>query len=101
MGVDMVLSHSLMTEENIKPSGSLLDDSLLEPFVTRRGEGEELLLQHLQERSNYARRCLVDPASICSVAQSGPSVPDELVDQAEHVRPEAANGGVRGMKEVG
>ncbi len=89
MGVDMVLCHSLMKDENIKPQGSQHDDLLLEPFVTRRGEfitgeGEELLLQHLQERSTYARRCLVAPASICSVAQSGPPVPDELVDQDEH-----------------
>lgn len=89
MGVDMVLSHSLMKDENIKPQGSQHDGLLLEPFVTRRGEfltgeGEELLLQHLQERSNYARHCLVAPASVCSVAQSGPPVPDELVDQDEH-----------------
>jgi hypothetical protein len=89
MGVDMVLCHSLIKDENIKPCGSLHDDSILEPFVSRRGEfltgeGEELLLQHLQERSNYARHCLVAPASICSVAQSGPPVPDDLVDQDEH-----------------
>jgi hypothetical protein len=89
MGVDMVLSHSLMKDENIKPQGSSNDDSLLEPFVSRRGEfvtgeGEDLLLQHLQERSNYARHHLVAPASLSSVAQSGPPVPDELVDQDEH-----------------
>ena len=51
MGVDMVLSHPVMEDENIKPSGSLFDDQILDPFVKRRGEftsgeGEELLLQH-------------------------------------------------------
>ncbi len=89
MGVDMVVCHSFMKEENIKPCGSVHDDTILEPFVTRRGEflsgeGEELLLQHLQERSNYARNAFVAPASLCTVAQSGPPVPDDLVDQQQH-----------------
>ncbi len=48
------------------------------------GEGEELLLQHLQERSNYARNAFVAPASLNAVAQSGPPVPDDLVDQQQH-----------------
>ena len=89
MGVEMVLSHALMSDEGIKPAGSDFDDQILEPFVTRRGvfttgEGEELLLQHLQERSNYARAALVAPASLCSVAQSGPPVPEYLADQQQH-----------------
>lgn len=89
MGVDMVLSHPVMEDENIKPSGSLFDDQILDPFVKRRGEftsgeGEDLLLQHLQERSNYARAALVAPASLSTVAQAGPPVPDDLVDQQEH-----------------
>ena len=89
MGVDMVLSHPVMEDENIKPSGSLFDDQILDSFVKRRGEftsgeGEELLLQHLQERSNYARAALVAPASLSTVAQAGPPVPDDLVDQQEH-----------------
>jgi len=37
MGVEMVLSHPLMNDENIKPSGSLFDDQILEPFVSSRG----------------------------------------------------------------
>lgn len=86
MGVDMVLSHALMEDEKIKPSGSPLDDDLLSAYESRRGEfatgeGDELLLQHLQERSNYAHRALVAPASLCSVAQAGPPVPDDQVDQ--------------------
>jgi hypothetical protein len=89
MGVDMVICHSMMKEENIKPCGSLYDDTILEQHVTRRGEfltgeGEELLLQHLQERSNYARNALVAPASLNTVAQSGPPVPDNLTDQQQH-----------------
>ena len=89
MGVDMVICHSMMKEENIKPCGSPFDDEILEPHVTRRGEfltgeGEELLLQHLQERSNYARNAFVAPASLNAVAQSGPPVPEGLVDQQQH-----------------
>lgn len=77
MGVDMVICHSMMKEENIKSCGSSFDDDILDSHVTRRGEfltgeGEELLLQHLQERSNYARNALVAPASLNAVAQSGP-----------------------------
>lgn len=89
MGVDMVLSHALMEDEGIRPAGTPMDDQLLDSYVVRRGdfltgEGEELLLQHLQERSNYARTALVAPASLCQVAQSGPAVPQDLVDQQQH-----------------
>jgi hypothetical protein len=87
MGAELTFSNVLLEEEGLLPaSPGLQDEQLLSQFVCRggefeAGEDESTLLLHLQERSNYARERLVNPASLRHVAQLGPDIPKELVSQ--------------------
>ncbi len=87
MGADLTFSNVLLEEEGLLPAApGLQDEQLLSQFVCRggefeAGEDENTLLLHLQERSNYAREHLVNPASLCHAAQLGPDIPAELVSQ--------------------
>jgi len=73
MGVDLLLCHAVINEENLSLAPMIPEDEiLLESFVTRRGpfqtgEDEALLLAHLQER---ARNTLV--ANLNTVAKLSP-----------------------------
>lgn len=90
MGPDLTFCNALLEDENLLPAeAGENDDAMLLPFVTHSGpygagEGEELLLAHLQSRSNYALSATVDVASLSSVAQAGPDLPTELVDDTTH-----------------
>jgi hypothetical protein len=87
MGADLTFSNVMLVEEGLLPATpGLQDEQLLSQFVRRggefeAGEDESTLLLHLQERSNYARERLVDPASLRHVAQLGPEIPPNLVSQ--------------------
>ena len=90
MGSDMTFCSSLLHDEGLLPAdpGSE-DEQLIDSFVTRcgpfeAGEDENLLLSHLQARSNYARGALVAPTSIANVAQAGPPVPDNISCATAH-----------------
>lgn len=86
MGPDVTLCNAFLEDEDLLPSSAGdSDDDLLSAFVTQTGpftvgEGEDLLLSHLQSRSNYSRTALVEVANLSSVAQAGPPLPDELTD---------------------
>jgi hypothetical protein len=90
MGAELTFSNVLLAEEGLLPATpGLQDEQLLSQFVRRggefeAGEDESTLLLHLQERSNYARERLVDPASLRHVAQLGPEIPKELVSSDAH-----------------
>ena len=87
MGADLTFSNVFLEEEGLLPATpGLQDEQMLTQFERRggefeAGEDENTLLLHLQERSNYAREHLVDPASLRHVAQLGPEIPQELVSQ--------------------
>ena len=88
MGTDVTLCNALLEDEQLLPAAAgESDDSMLRSFVTTTGsyvagEGEELLLSHLQSRSNYRRTAIVDVASLAQVAQSGPDLPSDMVDSS-------------------
>ena len=90
MGADLTFSNVLLEEEGLLPATpGLQDEQLLSQFVRRggefeAGEDESTLLLHLQERSNYARERLVDPASLRHVAQLGPEIPKDMVCPDAH-----------------
>lgn len=90
MGSELTFSNSLLHDEGLLPANpGSVDEALLETFVTRdgpfeAGEGESLLLSHLQSRSNFARECAVAPASINNVAQAGPPLPADVTSDASH-----------------
>jgi len=90
MGTDITLCNSFLEDENLLPaSAGETDDQLLSAFATCfgkfvAGEGEELLLSHLQSRSNYSRSAVVEVANLSSVAQTGPELPDNMVDTSAH-----------------
>jgi hypothetical protein len=90
MGPDVTLCNAFLEDEGLLPSSAGdSDDNLLSAFVTQIGpfsvgEGEDLLLSHLQCRSNYSRTALVEVANLSSVAQSGPPLPDDMVDITAH-----------------
>ena len=96
MGADMTLCNSLLEDENLLPaSAGDSDDELLSVHVVKSGafdagQGENLLLAHLQARSNYSRSALIDPAALNVVSQLGPELPPHVADQpasvAEHER---------------
>lgn len=87
MGSDITLCNSVLEDEKLLPAApGDSDDFLLAPQVHRQGpfeagQGEELLLSHLQARSNYAKTAHIDPAALNGVAQLGP---DLLSPDAEH-----------------
>jgi hypothetical protein len=86
MGTDVTLCNSLLEDENLLPAAAgETDDSMLLSLVTTTGsyvagEGEELLLSHLQSRSNYCRTAIVNVTSLAHVAQVGPDLPSDMVD---------------------
>jgi hypothetical protein len=90
MGPDLTFCNSLLHDEGLLPaSPGSADESLLDNFVSRAGsfeagEGEDLLLHHLQGRSNYAQGHLVAPASLQHAAQAGPSVPEGVSSVKQH-----------------
>ncbi len=87
MGTDVTLCNAVLEDEKLLPATpGDSDDFLLSPHVSRQGsftagQGEELLLSHLQARSNYSRTAHIDPAALNSVAQLGP---DLLPPDAAH-----------------
>ena len=90
MGTELTFCNSLLHDEGLLPANpGDVDEELLKTFITRggpfeAGEGESLLLSHLQSRSNFARECVVAPASINHVAQAGPPVPDDITCEKSH-----------------
>jgi hypothetical protein len=90
MGSELTFSNSLLHDEGLLPANpDSVDGEILRTFVTRggpfeAGEGESLLLSHLQSRSNFARECVVAPSSINNVAQAGPPLPDDAVCERSH-----------------
>jgi hypothetical protein len=95
MGNDLTLCNALLEQESLLPtSPNDSDDTLLSLLVTKdgpfdAGQGETLLLSHLQSRANYTRSSYVSPASLNSVAQVGSDAPEFLTDSRvveEHER---------------
>ena len=80
MGADITLCNAVLEDEGLLPSTCGQDDDrLVNEFVTKTGlyeagQGESLLLSHLQARANYSKSALIDPASLNSVAQLGPDL---------------------------
>jgi hypothetical protein len=80
MGSDITLCNSVLEDEKLLPSSpGDSDDFLLTPHVSKQGpfeagQGEELLLSHLQARSNWSKTAHIDPAALNSVAQLGPDL---------------------------
>jgi hypothetical protein len=90
MGTDITLCNALLEDEGLLPSSmGDADDTMLAAFETcsgpfKAGEGESLLLSHLQSRSNYCHTAIVDVASLNSVAQAGPPLPADMSDASNH-----------------
>jgi hypothetical protein len=90
MGTDVTLCNSLLEDEGLLPAAAgSSDDILLSVHVTKEGrfdagQGESLLLSHLQSRSNYSKSGLIDPASLNAVAQLGPDLPSEITELPAH-----------------
>lgn len=91
MGTEITLCNALLEDEGLLPAAAgPSDDVLLDALVTKEGrydagQGESLLLSHLQARSNYSRSGLIDPASLNAVAQLGPDLPSDLSEHPTHI----------------
>ena len=92
MGSEITLCNALLEDEELLPAAAgPSDDVLLAALVTKdgnydAGQGERLLLSHLQARSNYSRSSLIDPASLNAVAQLGPDLPQDVAEHPFHVQ---------------
>ena len=91
MGTEITLCNAVLEDEGLLPAAAgPSDDVLLAALVTKEGayeagQGESLLLSHLQARSNYSKSGLIDPASLNVVAQLGPDLPPDLAEHPAHV----------------
>ncbi len=91
MGTDITLCNAVLEDEGLLPAAAgPSDDVLLASLVTKEGsyeagQGESLLLSHLQARSNYSKSGLIDPASLNAVAQLGPDLPPDISENPIHV----------------
>jgi hypothetical protein len=90
MGTDITLCNALLEDEGLLPAtAGPSDDVLLAAYITKEGrydagQGERLLLSHLQARSNYSKSGLINPASLNAVAQVGPELPADLCAHPSH-----------------
>lgn len=91
MGCDLTLCHATLKEEGLyPPCAGPTDDILLNQFITasgpyRSGEGEELLLSHLRERSSR-----INAASLALVAHVRSQPKPETTPLSQHEQDEHA-----------